>query len=55
MLKTAQDERILEKIKNLEKRRLTAFEKKVVALCKSQLEDDWRAPLENFVDGLLKK
>jgi len=55
VLKTKQDKRILEKIKELEKKRLTASEKKIAALCKSQLEDDWRTPLEKFVDTMLRR
>ena len=52
VLKTAQDARILEKIKALEKLRLSKRKKLLLKFCKSQLLDDWRTPLEKFVDKM---
>ncbi len=49
-----QDKRIFKKLMQLEQSSLDAREKKLIALLFSQLENDWRTPLEKFVDILLK-
>ncbi len=53
VLKTKQDERILEKTKRLGRLARTQPEKKLVRFLKTQLEEDWRTPLEKFVDAAL--
>lgn len=53
VLKTKQDERILEKIKRLEKKKLTKTKKRLVKFCRSQLKDNWRDPMERFIDDML--
>ncbi|MBI5003114.1 hypothetical protein HZC31_07040 [Candidatus Woesearchaeota archaeon] len=55
VLATQKDIEILEKCKELEKRKLTKEEEKLVKLIKTQLEEDWRTPLRKAVDKLLKK
>lgn len=49
------DYKILEKIYKLEKYRLNSEDKKSLKLVRTQLERDWRKPLINFLDKLLKK
>ena len=55
VLKTEQDYEILTKIKQLEKKKLSSEDKKLVAFLRTQLEEDWRTPLIRFLDALLKK
>ena len=55
VLKTEQDYEILTKIKQLEKKKLSSEDKKLVAFLRTQLEEDWRTPLIQFIDRLLKK
>jgi len=55
VLKTAQDKRILEKIHIAEKiTHLSQAERFFLSFCRTQLEDDWRAPLEKCLDIVLK-
>lgn len=54
-LSTDLDFEILDKCKKLEKTLLSKNDKEIVALIKSQLQDDWRAPLLKFLDILLKQ
>ena len=54
VLKTKQDERIVEKIKRLEKKKLTKSQKKLVKFYRSQLKANWRDPLERFIDSMLR-
>jgi len=49
-----QDERIFGKLARFEDKKLSAENEKLVEFLYSQLEDDWRTPLEKFVDKLLK-
>jgi len=46
---------ILEKIYQLEKKKLSPEDKKLVKLIRTQLEKDWRTPLVRSLDQLLKK
>ena len=46
---------ILSKIKELEKRRLSKEDKKVIKLIRTQLKKDWRTPLINYLNKLLSK
>lgn len=55
VLATQKDIEILEKCRELEKRKLTKEERMLVKLIKTQLEDDWRAPLLKRVNQLLKE
>lgn len=50
-----QDKVIFDKLSKFEKCKLNAENEKLIKLLYSQLEDDWRTPLEEFTDELLKK
>jgi len=54
ILDKAQDKRIMRKLNQLSKRKLSKNEEKLTKLLYSQLETDWRTPLEKFIDQLLK-
>ena len=54
VLKTKQDERILLLCKKLEQRQLSKLQRHQVKFVKSQLLDDWRAPLEEEVRRIKK-
>lgn len=55
VLSTDEDFEILEKCKKLEKQKLAPQDKKIVKLIKSQLENEWRKPLVQSLNQLLKK
>ncbi len=55
ILKTEQDYEILGKIKQLEKKKLSSDDKKLIAFLRTQLEQDWRTPMIKRLDELLKK
>ena len=55
VLSTTADFEILNKCKQLEKLALMESDKQVVALIKSQLENDWRRPLLQTLNKLIKK
>ena len=55
LLKEDRDFQILEKIYQLEKYKLSSEDVRVVKLIRTQLEDDWRKPLIQFLDKLAKK
>jgi len=55
LLVDKKDIEILEKIYKLEGKKLSAEDKKLVKLIRTQLERDWRTPLLGFLDQLLKK
>lgn len=52
-LPTKEDHEILAKCKKLEKLKLNAKDKALVALVKSQLEDNWRKPFIETLNKLL--
>jgi hypothetical protein len=54
ILDSAQDKRIFKKL-NVLARRVGKKDSRLLTFLYSQLEKDWATPLENFVDGLLKK
>jgi ATP phosphoribosyltransferase regulatory subunit HisZ len=54
-LKEAGDYKILEKIYELEKCKLSLGDKKILNLVRTQLENDWRKPLLKFLDSLAKR
>lgn len=49
------DYKILETIYKLEKKEISAEDKKILNLIRTQLKHDWRKPLIKFLDGLAKK
>ncbi|MBI4087389.1 MAG: hypothetical protein HY434_00980 [Candidatus Liptonbacteria bacterium] len=53
VLDKAQDKRILRKLNKLAKAKKTK-NGKLLRLLYSQLEKDWRTPLEKFIDSLLR-
>ena len=55
ILADKEDFLILEKIYKLEQKKLSPEDKKLVKFLRTQLEEDWRTPLINFLDKLLKK
>lgn len=46
---------ILEKIYDIEKRKLTQADKQIVGLIRTQLKKEWRKPLIKYLDKLDKK
>ena len=54
VLKDKEDYKILEKIYNLEKYKLSKKDKELVNLARTQLEKEWRKPLMKFLDKLIK-
>ena len=46
---------ILSKIKELEKRKLTEKDKEIIKIIRTQLEKEWRKPLINYLNKLLRK
>jgi len=55
LLEEDRDYEILEKIYLLEKKKLDKDQKELVRFLKSQLQDDWRKPLSQFLDKLIKR
>lgn len=55
VLKEAEDYKILEKIYELEKRKLSLEDRRMINLIKTQLEQNWRKPLIEFLNELLKR
>lgn len=55
ILDKEQDQRIFTKLKQLRDRKLTEERRKLIQLLYSQLETDWRTPLEEFINKLLEK
>jgi len=55
VLSTDQDYEILGKIYQLEKKKLTAKDKELVKMIRTQLEHDWRRTIVKFLNQLLKK
>ncbi len=49
-----QDKRIFDKLARFEGEKLTKKDEELIKFLYSQLEDDWRTPLEEFIDKLLK-
>lgn len=49
-----QDKVIFDNLAKFKEKKLTKKDEELVKLLYSQLEDDWRTPLENFIDKLLK-
>lgn len=55
VLEEKRDYEILEKIYQLERKKLNKKQRELVKFLKTQLEDDWRRPLLRFLNKLLKK
>ena len=55
LLPTERDHEILKKCKKLEKLKLSKNERELVEFIKTQLKKDWRTPLLERLDSLLKK
>jgi len=55
VLSTDQDYEILDKIKQLEKQKLSIKDKELVKFIRTQLEEDWRTPIIKLLDSMLKK
>ena len=53
VLDNEQDERIFAKLARLKERELSSKDEELIKLLYSQLETDWRTPLEEFIDKLL--
>jgi len=54
-LENEQDKIIFDKLAKFEDKKLGAEDEELVKFLYSQLEDDWRAPLEKFVDKLFNE
>ena len=55
VLDTDQDYEILDKIHQLEELPLSPEDKELINFIRTQLEDDWRTPISELLDKLLKK
>lgn len=55
VLSTDSDYEILNKIYKLEKKKLNNEDKRLVKFIRTQLEYDWRRPINELLDRLLKK
>jgi len=55
LLPEKKDLLILTKIKKLEKNKLLRKDKEIIKLIRTQLLKDWRTPLVNYLNKLLKK
>lgn len=55
IMSTDEDYIILGKIYQLERKRLSATDKRMVNFIRTQLEHDWRLPLIKHLDKLIKK
>ena len=55
VLKDKKDLIILQKIKELEKKKLNKEDKDIIKLIRTQLEKEWRNPLIKYLNKLLKK
>ncbi|MDO8590185.1 MAG: hypothetical protein Q7R69_02840 [bacterium] len=53
ILDKEQDKRIFEKLSKFKNKKLTKGQEELIAFLYTQLEDDWRTPLEEFIDKLL--
>jgi len=54
ILDDPQNKRIFEKLGKFSEKKIDKDKEKLIKLLYSQLEDDWRMPLEKFIDRLLK-
>lgn len=54
ILDKEQDKRIYEKLAQFKDKKLTTEQEKLIIFLYTQLEDDWRTPLEEFIDKFLQ-
>jgi len=54
VLDKEQDRRIFRKLSQFKKRKLSKEEEELIKFLYTQLETDWRTPLEEFIDKLLE-
>jgi len=54
LLPKPQDRRILKKLNRFSGKKLTPKKEDLIKFLYSQLETDWRMPLEEYIDKLLK-
>ena len=55
MLDKEQDQRIFAKLASFSGRELTQEQEELIQFIYTQLETDWRTPLEEFLDRLLQR
>ena len=55
VLSIDKDFEILDKCKKLLKQKISKTDKEIIHLIKTQLEDEWRSPLIDYLNKLLKK
>lgn len=55
VLSTNQDYEILGKVKQLEKQKLSVGDRKLIKFIKTQLKQDWRTPIIELLNDLLKR
>ena len=55
ILNNGQDQRIFSKLEKFNNKNLIPEQEKLIKLLYTQLETDWRTPLEEFIDELLKE
>lgn len=55
ILDKEQDQRIFAKLEQFKNKKLASEQEELVKLLYTQLETDWRTPLEEFIDKLLKR
>ena len=55
VLKDKKDLIILSKIKELEKKNIDKKDKEILKLARTQLKLDWRTPIINYLNKLIKK
>lgn len=55
VLKDKEDLKILAKIKKLEKMKITDADREIILLIRTQLKDDWRTPLINYLNKMMRR
>lgn len=50
-----QDQRIFAKLEQFKNKKLTSEQEELIKFLYTQLETDWRTPLEELIDKLLKE
>ncbi len=55
ILDKEQDQRIFAKLEQFKNKKLTPEHEELIKFLYTQLETDWRTPLEEYIDKLLKE
>lgn len=55
VLSTNQDYEILDKVKQLERQKLSVCDRKLIKFIRTQLRQDWRTPIVKLLNTILKK